>query len=319
MGADEARACGLDAAVAGEPAELTQTTAADTEAAARALRDAGVELLLFAGGDGTARNVFDAVGDSLAVLGVPAGVKIHSAVFATTPAAAGDLAALYLQGRREALRLREAEVMDIDEDAFRQGRVSARLYGYLQVPYQRTLVQSAKAGGVAGDAAELAGVAHDVVNDMSPATLYLLGPGTTTRAIVEALGLAKTLLGVDAVRDRKLVGVDLSEAQIVALLDRYGGGEPDGPAPQARIVSTVIGGQGHIFGRGNQQLSPAVIRRVGTDHVIVVATQTKLLSLGGGPLLVDTGDPALDLELGGYAKVVTGLGERMMYRIGAPS
>ena len=234
-------------------------------------------------------------------------------------AAAGDLAALYLQGRREALRLREAEVMDIDEDAFRQGRVSARLYGYLQVPYQRTLVQSAKAGGVAGDAAELAGVAHDVVNDMSPATLYLLGPGTTTRAIVEALGLAKTLLGVDAVRDRELVGADLSEAQVGALLDRYGGGEPDGPAPQARIVSTVIGGQGHIFGRGNQQLSPAVIRRVGTDHVIVVATQTKLLSLGGGPLLVDTGDPALDLELGGYAKVVTGLGERMMYRIGAPS
>jgi predicted polyphosphate/ATP-dependent NAD kinase len=154
---------------------------------------------------------------------------------------------------------------------------------------------------------------------MSPATLYLLGPGTTTRAIVEALGLAKTLLGVDAVRDRELVGADLSEAQIGELLDRYGGGEPDGPAPQARIVSTVIGGQGHIFGRGNQQLSPAVIRRVGTDHVIVVATQTKLLSLGGGPLLVDTGDPALDLELGGYAKVVTGLGERMMYRIGAPS
>jgi predicted polyphosphate/ATP-dependent NAD kinase len=319
MGADEARAGGFAVTVAGEPAHAGQTTAADTEAAARALRDAGVELLLFAGGDGTARNVFDAVGDSLAVLGVPAGVKIHSAVFATTPAAAGDLAALYLQGRREALRLREAEVMDIDEDAFRQGRVSARLYGYLQVPYQRTLVQSAKAGGVAGDAAELAGVAHDVVNDMSPATLYLLGPGTTTRAIVEALGLAKTLLGVDAVRDRELVGADLSEAQVGALLDRYGGGEPDGPAPQARIVSTVIGGQGHIFGRGNQQLSPAVIRRVGTDHVIVVATQTKLLSLGGGPLLVDTGDPALDLELGGYAKVVTGLGERMMYRIGAPS
>ena len=132
---------------------------------------------------------------------------------------------------------------------------------------------------------------------MPPAPLYLLGPGTTTRAIVEALGQPKTLLGVDAVRDRKLVGVDLSEAQIVALLDRYGGGEPDGPAPQARIVITVIGGQGHIFGRGNQQLSPRVIRRVGTDHVIVVATQTKLLSLGGGPLLVDTGDPALDAEL----------------------
>jgi len=317
MGADEARACGFDATVAGEPAALAQTTAADTEAAARALRDAGVELLLFAGGDGTARNVFNAVGDSVAVLGIPAGVKIHSAVFANTAAAAGDLAALYLQGRREAMRLREAEVMDIDEGAFRQGRVSARLYGYLRVPYQRTLVQSAKAGGVAGDAAELAGVAHDVVNDMPPRTLYLLGPGTTTRAVGEALGLPKTLLGVDAVRDRELVGVDLNEAQILELLDRHGGGKPGGPAPQARIVITVIGGQGHIFGRGNQQLSPRVIRRVGPANVIVVATQTKLLSLGGGPLLVDTGDPALDAELGGYTKVVTGLGERMMYKVSA--
>ncbi len=281
------------------------------------MRDAGVDLLLFAGGDGTARDVFNAVGDSVAVLGIPAGVKIHSAVFANTPAAAGDLAALYLQGRREAMRLREAEVMDIDEEAFRAGHVSARLYGYLRVPYQRTLVQSAKAGGVAGDAAELAGVARDVVNHMAPATLYLLGPGTTTRAIGEALGLPKTLLGVDAVRDRELVGADLSEAQIVALLDRYGEGARGGPAPGARIVVTVIGGQGHMFGRGNQQLSPRVIRRVGLERVIVVATQTKLLSLGGGPLLVDTGDPALDAELGGYTKVVTGLGERMMYRVSA--
>jgi len=317
MGADEARACGFLTTVAGSPAGPAQTTAADTEAAARALRDAEVDLLLFAGGDGTARNVFNAVGDSVAVLGIPAGVKIHSAVFANTPAAAGDLAALYLQGRREAMRLREAEVMDIDEEAFRHGHVSARLYGYLRVPYQRTLVQSAKAGGVAGDAAELAGVARDVVNDMPPATIYLLGPGTTTRAIGEALGLPKTLLGVDAVRDRELVGVDLSEAQIVELLDRFGGGQPGGVAPRARIVITAIGGQGHIFGRGNQQLSPRVIRRVGLDHVIVVATQTKLLSLGGGPLLVDTGDPALDAELGGYTKVVTGLGERMMYRVSA--
>jgi predicted polyphosphate/ATP-dependent NAD kinase len=317
MGAEEALACGLHATVAGSPASAAQTSAADTETAARALRDAGVDLLLFAGGDGTARDVFNAVGDSVAVLGIPAGVKIHSAVFANTPAAAGDLAALYLQGRREAMRLREAEVMDIDEEAFRAGHVSARLYGYLRVPYQRTLVQSAKAGGVAGDAAELAGIARDVVNHMAPATLYLLGPGTTTRAISEALSLPKTLLGVDAVRDRELAGADLSEAQILALLDCYGEGSQGGPAPGARIVVTVIGGQGHMFGRGNQQFSPRVIRRVGLDHVIVVATQTKLLSLGGGPLLVDTGDPALDTELGGYTKVVTGLGERMMYRVSA--
>jgi len=132
---------------------------------------------------------------------VPAGVKIHSAVYATTPGSAGELAALFLHDRPAAVRLREAEVMDVDEDAFRDDRVSARLYGYLRVPYERTLVQSAKAGGCAGDDADLRAIAADVVGGMVPGVVYLLGPGTTTRAVAEALGVGKTLLGVDAVRD----------------------------------------------------------------------------------------------------------------------
>ena len=173
MGADEARACGFDATVAGQLPRHAETTAADTEEAARALRDAGVDLLLFAGGDGTARDIFNAVGDSVPALGIPAGVKLHSAVYANTPAAAGDLAALYLQGRREAMRLREAEVMDIDEEAFRLGHVSTRLYGYLRVPYQRTLLQSAKAGGVAGDAGEQ----QQVHPGVAQRTRRLLGVG----------------------------------------------------------------------------------------------------------------------------------------------
>ena len=318
MGADEARACGLAPTVVpgvigaswGQAGALPDgaplTTADDTVAAARALRDMGVGLLLFAGGDGTARDVCRAVGTDLACLGVPAGVKIHSAVYATTPVSAGELAALYLHDRPAAVRLREAEVMDLDEDAFRAGRVSARLYGYLSVPYERTLVQSAKAGGCAGEDADLRAIAADVVNGMAPGVVYLLGPGTTTRAVAEALGVAKTLLGVDAVRDRRLVGADLSEAGILELL---GAGAP------ARIVVTVIGGQGHIFGRGNQQLSAAVIRRVGPERVIVIASQTKLLSLGGGPLLVDSGDAALDAAFAGYRQVVTSLGRRTMYRV----
>jgi len=317
MGADEARACGfapdvLEGVVGGAPWEqslpdgVPPTTAADTEAAARAMLAAGIDLLLFAGGDGTARDIFNAVGDRLPSLGVPAGVKIHSAVFATTPAAAGDLTALYLHDRPVAIRLREAEVMDIDEQAFRDGRVSAQLYGYLSVPYERTLVQSAKAGGVAGDALALADIARDVVNGMRQRVLYLLGPGTTTRAIAEKLGLPKTLLGVDAICDRRLVGTDLSERQALELV---------GKNDVTRIVVTVIGGQGHIFGRGNQQLSAAVIRAAGLVNVIVVATQTKLLSLEGRPLLVDTGDDDLDAQLAGYAKVVTGLNERTMYKV----
>jgi len=318
MGEDEARAAGWEPTVvgslAGRPrltvgaATYVETTAADTRQAARDLVAAGVDLILFAGGDGTARDVLNAVGDEVAVLGIPAGVKIHSAVYATTPAAAGDLVAHFLVERAASAQVREGEVMDIDEEAFRDGRVSARLYGYLSVPYERLLVQSAKAGGVAGDAAELNAIANDVVNGMEAGVMYLLGPGTTVRAIAQLLGVPKTLLGVDAVRDRRLAGADLGEARIVELL----AARPDGTT---RIVVTVIGGQGHVFGRGNQQLSAPVIRRVGRENVIVVATQTKLLSLGGRPLLADTGDPGLDGELAGYLPVVTGLGRRIMYRL----
>jgi predicted polyphosphate/ATP-dependent NAD kinase len=206
------------------------------------------------------------------------------------------------------VRLREAEVMDIDEDAFRDDRVSARLYGYLRVPYERSLVQSAKAGGCAGDAADLRAIAADIVNGMAPEVVYLLGPGTTTRAVAEALGVEKTLLGVDAVRDRRLIGADLSERQILKIVEAASGAG-------VRIVVTVIGGQGHIFGRGNQQLSAEVIRDVGLANVVVVASQTKLLSLRGGPLLVDSGDPALDAQFSGYLQVVTDLGRRTVYKV----
>jgi predicted polyphosphate/ATP-dependent NAD kinase len=330
MGEEEARAAGFEPRVLGSFAgrrsyvlcelersgapvsiacdDFVLTTSGDTERAAHQLLAAGVDLILFAGGDGTARNICNAVGDRVPVIGVPAGVKIHSAVYATTPAAAGDVAALYLHERPAGVRLREGEVMDIDEEAFRENRVSAHLYGYLTVPYARGLTQSAKAGGVAGEERALNDIATEVVAGMRPGALYILGPGTTTRTVMERLGLPKTLLGVDAVRDGALAGADLTEHDLLALVAE---------APETFIVVTVIGGQGHIFGRGNQQISPAVLRRVGPGHVIVIATQTKLLSLEGGPLLVDTGDPSLDEQLSGYVKVVTALGERTMYKVGA--
>jgi predicted polyphosphate/ATP-dependent NAD kinase len=331
MGEDEARAAGFEPTVVGSlagrsswlelererghdesalgaAAEFTATTPADTEETACALEAAGVDLVLFAGGDGTARDIYHAIGDRLPVIGIPAGVKIHSAVYATTPAAAGDLVALYLHDRPAAARLRECEVMDIDEEAFREDRVSAHLFGYMTVPYARGLVQSAKAGGVAGEQSVLHDVAMDVIREMQAGELQILGPGTTTRTVMDRLELPATLLGVDAVRDGALVAADATEADLVALLERH---------PAARIIVTVIGGQGHVFGRGNQQISPAVIRRVGLDRILVIATQTKLLSLEGRPLLVDTGDPSLDAELCGYVKVTTGLGERTMYKVGA--
>jgi len=304
MGEDAARACSFGPQVIGS-ITAGQTTAEDTRDAASEMQRRGVDLLLFAGGDGTARDIYSAVGTGLPVLGIPAGVKIHSAVYATHPRSAGRLAALYLQGKVAGFR--ELEVMDIDEEAFRQNTLSAKLYGYLKVPFRSSLVQSQKMPST-GDAQAVAAIAEDVVSKMEDGVLYIIGPGTTTRAIVEELGLDKTLLGVDVVLNRELIARDASEAQLLALLEEHG-------TDQARIVITPIGGQGHLFGRGNQQISPQVIERIGRDGIIVVSTPEKLYALGSQPLLVDTGSRTVDEVLSGYLTVVTGYNERAVRKV----
>jgi predicted polyphosphate/ATP-dependent NAD kinase len=307
MGEDAARACGRQPRVIGST-HPGQTTAQDTKNAARDMLRLEVDLLLFAGGDGTARDVFSAVGEDLPALGIPAGVKIHSAVYAVNPPSAGELAALYLQGRVTGLR--EAEVMDIDEEEFRQGRLSAKLYGYLSVPFRSSLVQNLKMASIGGQAS-VASIAQDVAGTMEDGCLYIIGPGTTTRAIASELGIDKTLLGVDIVLDRKLLASDVNEAQIIDLLDSR---PPDGPL-EARIIVTPIGGQGYIFGRGNQQISPTVIERVGRENILVVSTKEKLYAMGSEPLRVDTGDCNVDQLLSGYMTVVTGYRERAVRKV----
>jgi predicted polyphosphate/ATP-dependent NAD kinase len=267
-----------------------ETTADDTRAAAAEMERRDVDLILFAGGDGTTRDIVDAVGTAVPILGIPTGVKMHSGVFATSPEAAGDLAVSHLCGGRT--QVREAEVMDVDEEALRAGRVSARLHAVARVPYDRARVQNPKASSAPPDAA-LDALCRQIATEAQGDALTLLAPGTTTQRILRHLGLEGTLLGVDAVRSGRLVGADLNEAQLLGLLD----GRP------ARLVVAVVGGQGYVFGRGNQQLSPDVIRRVGLDNVEIVASLDKLLALDPAELRVDTGDPALDAELSGYRPV----------------
>ena len=199
MGERIAEDAGLCPIVVGAPAQ-GETGAADTRAAAEAMAVAGARLILFAGGDGTARDMAAALDDRdrVPVIGVPAGVKMHSAVYATSPRAAADLA---LRALTQDIEARPREVMDIDEEAFRAGAVSARLYDYLPVPYAPDLMQNVKAGGVSGDRETLCGIAAEIAGRMEAGRLYILGPGTTTRAVTEALGLPKTLLGVDLVQD----------------------------------------------------------------------------------------------------------------------
>lgn len=278
------------------------TTAEDTRQAARELAARGVDLILFAGGDGTARDICAALPAQFPCLGIPAGVKIHSAVYATNPKHAGELAAMFLQGKA---RLREAEVLDLDEAAYRDGRVNVRLYGTLFVPHRPLLLQNQKMPSPESEAYQAEAIAAEVVEQMQAGVAYILAPGTTTRAVAQALNVEKTLVGVDVVRDGELIAKDVTQAQLLNLLETM----------PAKIIVTPIGGQGFLFGRGNQQIGAEVIRKVGRGNIIVVGTADKLRALRMQPLLVDTGDTEVDKLLEGYFAVVTGYRESMMYKV----
>ena len=301
MGEDEAREAGFEPKVIGS---ITpgHTTAEDTKRAAREMFESGVDLIVAVGGDGTIRDVQDAVGKSAPILGVPAGVKMHSAVFSTDPKAAAETVMKFLWGE---LPLREAEVMDVDEEAYRAGRVSAKLYGYVLVPYEPSLIQGMKLASLEAEieAEQQVAVAKHVTEVMEPDVVYLLGPGTTTRAVAEALGEEKTLLGVDIVCNRRVLARDVNERQILEQIE----------GKRAKIVVSPIGGQGFIFGRGNQQLSPEVVRLVGKDNVVVIATPQKLASIP--TLRVDTGDAELDRVFKGFIQVVTGYRQTHVVKI----
>ena len=305
MGADVAKAAGFDVRVI-ESDAAAETSAENTRRAAVALRERGVALILFAGGDGTARDILDVGGRDLPLLGIPAGVKMQSAVFAVSPEAAGQLAALLATDHDGRIAFREVEVMDIDEASLRAGRLSARLYGYARSPFERRLMQNPKAGGSAGDGT-LEALCREIAEEMAPGLLYVIGPGTTTQYVLRHLGLEGSLLGVDAVLDGKLLGRDLTGAELESLVR----------GREARIILGIIGGQGYSFGRGNQQIGPAIIRAVGRENIILLASQQKIQALGESRLLADTGDPAVDAMLRGYIRVRLAPGRSTMMRIDA--
>ena len=281
MGEDEAKKCGFQCTAVGKRKE--KTSARDTMEIARSIKGMGAALLVFCGGDGTARDIYNAVGMGIPVLGVPSGVKMHSAVFAVDPQAAARIVAKFIF---EGLPLKEAEVMDVDEEAFRQGRVSAELYGYVLIPYEPYLIQDAKMASpmTESELRNQAAIAIYIIENMEPDAVYIIGPGTTTRTIADLLDESKTLLGVDLFLNKKMIAKDVNEKQVLEAIE----------GRKAYIIVTPIGRQGFIFGRGNQQISSKVIRKVGLDNIIVVATKSKLENLRS--LRVDTGDQRLDEE-----------------------
>ncbi len=306
MGANAATLAGISYRELGSAA-TRPSTAQDTCRAAQALRDAGVDLIVFVGGDGTARDIVRALGSEVPVLGVPAGVKMHSGVYAVSPESAAEIVAAMARGEWVDVGLEE--VRDIDEAAFREGRVSTRFYGELLVPRLGQFLQATKVSGKEVEELVVADIAAEVCELMDANTLYVIGPGSTTAAIMENLQLPNTLLGVDAVLDGELLGQDLPAQALESLCDQHKG--------EVVIIVTAIGGQGHILGRGNQQLSPDVIRRAGPQNLWVIATKTKLNALAGRPLLVDSNDRDLDLALEGYIRVITGYRDSVLYRVSA--
>ena len=276
------------------------TSAEDTKRISKEMADKGVELLVFVGGDGTARDILDALDSKVAVVAVPSGVKVFSAAFATSARAAAEMVDAFVDG----CGVTEEEVLDIDEDAYRDNRLSAALYGYLQVPDVPDFLQPGKAGSDTGISSEenKKDIAMYIAENMIEDALYLFGPGTTVKAIADEMDAEKTLLGIDAYYAGKRIKADINEKDILGLLDEY---------EQARIIVTPIGGNGFIFGRGSKQFTPEVLRRVGKKNMRVVANHDKALSLAC--LRVDTGNHDIDDALSGYWEVVVGyLETRMM-------
>lgn len=302
MGQTTAEQLGFNCELIYSPANA-ETTPEDTHKLASKLKEYGVDLILFAGGDGTARDVCSIVADSFPVLGIPAGCKIHSGVYAITPKAAGETIVHMLQG--DLVDIKTHDVRDIDEDAFRNNVVKAKLYGEMRVPQAGQFLQAVKQGGVEVEELVIQDIAADIVNNMLDDVVYFIGSGKTTLAIMDELSLDNTLLGVDAILNNELIQSDLTAQDIESLSDQH----------KSKIVVSVIGGQGHIFGRGNQQFTPAIINKVGRDNILIISTKTKLTGLDGRPLIADTGDTNTDQLLSGYLEVITGYEDRVLYPV----
>ena len=287
-----------------------ETFAEHTRANVKAMLAEKIDILMFVGGDGTARDVCSVIeihGPTLPVLGIPSGVKMHSGVFAINPHGAAEVLKKIVEG--DLIKIESQEVRDIDEVAFRESVVKSRYYGELQVPFDDQFVQAVKQGGGEPDELALVDIAEEIRQriDEMPDGLFVFAPGSTTQFIQQELGYDNTLLGVDVVSAGETIARDVSAANLEALL-----AEHNGPA---RLIVTAIGGQGHIIGRGNQQLSPAVLKHIGRDNVWVVSTSRKLHALNTRPLLLDTNDSELDNAWAGLIPVITGYQQQILYRV----
>jgi predicted polyphosphate/ATP-dependent NAD kinase len=253
-------------------------------------------LIVFVGGDGTAKDIYDAMQslNPIPVLGVPSGVKMYSGIFAVSPEDAVEIVLAFARNQAE---IAEFEIMDADENAIRSDTFVVKLYGFLKGPFVHMRIQGSKqvSPETADEKENQTAIARFIIEEMRPNATYILGPGTTVKRLAELLGVEKTVLGVDIYREGKVI-LDVDEKKILEEVKDW---------QNTWIVLSPIGRQGILLGRGNQQISPEIIKRVGKQRIIVAATKNKLQSIEGGVLRVDTGDAEVDKMLMGYIRVVT--------------
>lgn len=275
--------------------DTKDTTRIDTINAVKKMVQKKVSLILFSGGDGTACDVFTALQDKTPILGIPAGVKMHSSVFGTSPNAVGSLVSRIILNQLDQFPICSAEIMDLDEDMRRCDQIRTKLIGYATIPSDKFLIQNPKSYVQLNDEDSIEGIAEYLEKQLNNEATYIVGPGRTTQKFLERIGISGTLLGVDVLKGRKLIGRDVNYRQL-DLLFRDG---------LLYIISGIIGGQGFLFGRGNQQITAEIIQRVQRENIIVVASTKKIFELPRQCILIDTGNKKLDNELAGYLKVQT--------------
>jgi predicted polyphosphate/ATP-dependent NAD kinase len=274
----------------------TITTAQHTKTAVDLLAAANVDLIVFVGGDGTAKDIFDAMQGcrQTPVLGVPSGVKMYSGIFAVNPSDAVEVVLAYAHGQAETTEL---EIMDSDEKAIRNDVFAVKLHGFLQGPFLPFRIQGSKQVSPETDdeVENQKAIARFILEQVPNNATWILGPGTTVRRIAELLGMKKTVLGVDIYKGKKAI-LDVDEKKILKEVTDW---------ENTWIVLSPIGHQGILLGRGNQQISPKILKHVAKEQIVVAATKSKLQNIDGNVLRVDMGDTETDRMLRGYIRVVT--------------
>ena len=306
MGGDLLNSLGLSYINCYQPENLDKTAEQDTLLAAAKFVEHQVDIILFAGGDGTARNILQAVGSEQLCLGIPAGCKIYSGVFTVTPEDAGSLLKQLVDG--ELVDLQESSVLDINEDDYRLGQMSTKVFGEMLTPKNGNFVQSVKVSGKESEELVQQEIAAWIAENIQEDTLYFIGSGSTCLVIKDELGIDGSLLGVDVLLNEHCIARDATEQELLAIINEH-------PELPVKLILTIIAGQGILLGRGNHQVCHKVIEKLGKENLMVVASKGKITDLAGKPLAVDTGNAELNASFSGYIPVITGYDDSILYPI----